>query len=501
MRYIAASTACVLGASTVLAIACSPAGSRRTYIAPTRENVVSTTEQANSERAEHFIYVHNRSTVPVTVFSVSLTGCENVKQSCGPRPVNIRVPPSHRVLATRVGPDSDIHGFSYRFAFSWRADSSSTSALRALAEGGSEDARTRLSAMQRADSLHHAQQGARYNELTPDAFAALAGRAARLRADPDSLVLEPGTRVDIDRIKVLVVDSQGVPFGRTRWVRWQSPGPGAVQFVPPQGLVARRPGRAVFRFSLADEAESLLAQPLDVLEVPIVVAYKPDPSAPIFEGLAEDGESGKPLACVRVALEDSLQNIVARNRTDRTGVFALTAPRPGSYRVRIETSGWAPVRGPEQVGGPNEIKQQRYIVSFTEQLLMSRPGMDDDEFERAYPEAVVVTPPRARARGTAAKRSTGTAPSVQRITLGGSASMPILSIVGGAPPGTIWAQFVVDETGRVDTSSVHLPRSAHKVAVANVRHVLPHVRFAPAREGGTPKCELLRMQVNFTPMR
>jgi hypothetical protein len=29
--------------------------------------------------------------------------------------------------------------------------------------------------------------------------------------------------------------------------------------------------------------------------------------------------------------------------------------------------------------------------------------------------------------------------------------------------------------------------------------VLPRVRFSPAREKGTPVCEMLRMQVNFSP--
>lgn len=499
MRSIPAPIGRAAGAVAMLLLGCAPA--HRAYVAPTSQTIISSTEESQSGKPEHVIYVQNHATVPVTVFSVTLSGCENVKQRCGPEPRNLRVGPGQRTLVARVTPESELRGFGYRFNFSWRADSSSTTALRALAANGDKSARAKLAAMERADSLARTEQGVRYNELSPDDFAAIASRAVSLRADPDSLVLAPGTRTSIERIRVLLVDSQGVAFGRTRWLRWQAPSSGAVQFLPPDAVLARRPGRAVFRFALAEEAQGLLANPIADLELPVVVAYPHNPEAPHFEGLAEDAESGQPMACARVALEDSLQNVVARNRTDGTGVFFLRAPYPGTFRVRVEAAGWAPVYGPPLTAGPNETKQHKYIVRFTEQLVASPYAVDSDDFEHAYPQAVAPTPPRARPRRAAARPTTGAAPSVQRITLGGSPTMPILGIAGGAPARTMWMQFVVDSVGRVDSASIHLPRDAHRTAVANVRHVLPHVRFAPARDAGKPTCELLRMQVNFTPAR
>jgi len=265
-----------------------------------------------------------------------------------------------------------------------------------------------------------------------------------------------------------------------------------VQFVPPDNLIARRPGRVMLRFSLADEAQKLLANPVGDIEYAVVAAYPPDPHAPVFEGLAVDADTKKPLACARVALEDSAQNVVVRDRTGPTGTFVLVAPRPGTYRVRVETFGWAPAYGPSELANADEAKQHEYAVRFTEQLLVSRFNRDADDIEHARPTAVATQP-----LGTGAKRGAST-PIVQAVTLSGSESMPILGIVGRTPPGTLWMQFVVDSTGRVDLASVLLPPDADARAAASVASVLPRVRFSPARDAGKPACELLRMQVNFS---
>jgi hypothetical protein len=186
-----------------------------------------------------------------------------------------------------------------------------------------------------------------------------------------------------------------------------------------------------------------------------------------------------------------VQNVVASDRTSRAGRFILNAPRPGTYRVRVETFGWAPVYGPAELATSGEQKQEQLVVRFSDQLLMSRRGMDQEDFRHASP-AAVSTPAFGRAaRATAA-------PIVSAVTLGGSESIPVLGIVGGAPTGSSFVQFVVDSTGHVDTTSVQLPPETVKAAVASVRSVLPRVRFSPARIAGTPVCELLRMQVSFT---
>jgi hypothetical protein len=480
----------VLVATAVLLAGCGPA-TQRAYVAPTSETIVSTTEERQGNPPAHLIYVQNRSTVPVVVFSIYLTGCENVKLQCSTRPANVRIAPGQSQLAIRVEPDNAVRGFSYHFGFSWRADSSSVNALAALAANGDESSQLKLAAMRRTDSLNRGQGGPHVSELTRDDFSVLAGKAVAIRGYPDSLLLPPGAKASLSDIRLLLVDSMGTVLGGTRWVRWQAPSNRAVQFTPPETFVALTPGRALVQFRLADEAQTKLGRQIPDISYPIVVAYPPDPNAPVFLGLATDADSHAPLGCARVTLEDSVQNVVASDRTSRAGTFVLNAPRPGTYRVSVETHGWAPVYGPAEPATAGEQKQAQLAVRFSEQLLTSRSGMDQAEFRHAS-LAAVSTPAFGRgARATSA-------PVVSAVTLGGSETTPVLGIIGAAPTGNSVVQFVVDSTGHVDTASVQLPPETGKAAIASVRSVLPRVRFSPARAAGTPVCELLRMQVSFS---
>ncbi len=492
MRHLSDS---LLRAATVVGVAlpCATAAPQK-YVAPTQETIRSRTEEREGDNPAHLIYIENRSTVSITVFSITLSNCENVKQQCHPQPMTLRIGPGGSRLAVRVEPKNAQQGFGYSFRFGWNADSAGIAAVEALASVGSSTAQERLAAQRRADSLDRATPGAKYNELTRDDFSALARRAAVLRAIPDSLMLTPGERTTMDRIRVVVVDSQGVILGRTRWLRWQYPSGGAVEFTAPDRIVARQPGRAVFHFELAEEALELLGRRLAV-DVPVVSAYPPDPHAPVIAGLVVDSERQTPLACTQVALEDSAQNVVARDRTSRVGTFVLNTPRPGTYRVRLEMYGWAPTYGPTEVVRADEQKESRYAVRFSEPLLMGGFGSEAGEFEHAAPSAVVA-PSIGGPKRPAVAAKTPPAPTIRAVTLGGSASRPILSIAGSAPTGTTWVQFLVDSTGRVDSTSTVLPQDTDAATVASVNLVLPRVRFSPARQAGAPICELLQMQVN-----
>ncbi|HJU68234.1 MAG TPA: carboxypeptidase-like regulatory domain-containing protein [Gemmatimonadaceae bacterium] len=470
--------------------ACSAATTtQRAYVAPSNETITSDTEVRQENPPTHLIYVENRSTVPVRVFSVTLSNCENIRQPCGPKRANLRIGPGERLVAIRVEPDNPQRAFSYNFNYSWQADSSSAAALTALAASGDAGAAQRLAATRRADSIRKSEGGPRYNELGRDDFTVLAGRIVSMRAHPESLVLAPGEQTSLERLQLVLIDDQGRVAGGTRWMEWMVPGVGIADFVPPDRIIARRPGRMVLRFRLANEAQQALKSELREVEVPIIVAYRFEPNAPTFAGRAVDADSKTPLACVRVALEDSAENVVNSTRTDATGAFYLQAPHPGTYRVRVEMHGWMPVYGPNEVGAADETKQSEYLVRFTEQLLVSRPqfGRETADFEHAQPAAVT---------NEIGPRSTAL---VQGVTLGGSESTPILGIIGRVPPMTTWMQFVVDSAGRVDKASILMPPGTSANAKASVASVLPRVRFSPARERGTPVCEMLRMQVNFSP--
>jgi hypothetical protein len=471
-------------AAGLLVVACAPA-SQHTYIAPSRETVVSTTEVHDANPPTHLIYVENHSTVPVIVFAITYTDCENVKIQCGAHQLNQKIAAGSRTMIARIEPQMRDREWNYRFGFSWRADTSyGTALMTALAETGDSSARVRLAAMQHADSLRKAEEGPHFNELSRTDFPMIAGRVARMNAYPESLVIAPGQRVNVEDIRVLLLDNAGGVLGQTRWVRWRI-GTGPVEFVPPDALIAKRPGRTVIRFSLADEPQKMIGTPVEDLAYNVVVAYPTDAHAPTFDGLAIDADTKAPLACASVALEDSAQNVVARSRTSAHGNFMLASPRPGTYRVRIETPGWQPAFGPTEFAKADEDKQHQYVVKFTEQMLMPRYMRDPDEVEHAHPVSLRVE--------ASAKKAL-----VNSVTLGGSEAMPILGIVGRAPVGTMWMQFVVDSTGQVDSKSIILPLGTDQRALTSVTQVLPRVRFSPARDEGKPVCELLRMQVNFS---
>jgi hypothetical protein len=469
------------------------AATQHSYVAATFETIVSTTEERTGNPPVHLLLVENRSTVPVVVFSASLTNCENVRDSCTPHPMNVRVAPGQREIILRATPASPQRGFGYRFHFSWRADSSDARALSALAANGSQDAQRRLSSLQRGDSLRRAAAAAGYVELSRDDYAALGSRVAALRAATDSLVLAPGQKAGIDDIRLVLVDSAGAILGSTHWVGWRVPVSDAVQFAPPKELVAREAGRIVLSFHLADAAQRLLGHSIGDVEVPVVVAASVEPNAPVFQGLALDADSHTPLGCSPVVLEDSAEHVVARARTDRTGRFDLAAPRAGSYRVGADVRNWARVYGPLEPAAAGEVKQLQLLVRFTEQLLAPRRLADRERLQHASPAAVSMA-----TYGVPSERRAASAPVVSGVTLGGSESAPVLGIIGAAPTGRAWVQFVVDESGKVDTSSLQLPTGISAAAAASVKAVLPRVRFSPARAEDTPVCELQRMEVAFT---
>ena len=484
----------LLAVLTAVLAGCAPA-TQHTYIAPSYETIISTTEEHEADPPSHIIYVENHSTVPVRVFAISLTSCENINVSCGVHQTNLRLRAGQREVAIRIAPKNRAQGWHYSFGFSWHADSSGTTALNALAQAGDSAARVRLAAMQHADSLRRAETGPHYNELSRSDFAVLGPRVAAMRAYPESLVIVPGERANIERIRLLLLDNQGTVLGQTRWLSWRI-GSGAVQFEPPTTLIARRPGRTTITFHLAAEAQKLVATPINDVEYSIIAAYPPNAHAPVFTGRALDADAKKPLTCAAVALEDSAQNVVARERTGATGTFVLAAPRPGTYRVRVEAPGWAPVYGPSELAKADEENQHEYAVRFTEQMLAFRDTRVIDENVHARPTSLVTAPVDVPARS---RRQKGAEQSlVSTVTLGGSEALPILGIVGRAPAGTSWMQFVVDSTGRVDPTTITMPSDTSSRRLTSVTSMLPRVHFAPARDAGKPVCELLRMQVNFS---
>jgi hypothetical protein len=116
----------------------SPLAAQDRFIAPTIYNVSAVTEQGIGDNPAHALYVQNSSTVPVVVFGILLTECENVRQPCGSHHVKIRVGPNRRVNVGRIEPRDRERGMSYRWTFSYLPDSADARAMAMLREHGIE---------------------------------------------------------------------------------------------------------------------------------------------------------------------------------------------------------------------------------------------------------------------------------------------------------------------------------------------------------------------------
>jgi hypothetical protein len=255
--------ACVLSVSMSTA-AHAQAGTKR-YIAATDATVVTTIEEGYGSTPSAVIYVKNLSTVQVTVYSFALRDCENVRQRCAPTRVDIRVPAGSRAILTHVEPRNPELGYTYRFSFGWRADSSDVEALRLMAEAGSSIAIRQLGARDSTLAERHAEIGRQDLTLDDSALAALGSHIARLRVEPDSVVLRLGQMFLVRQVHVMAVDAQGMLLGRVRAYRWRVM-PGVVT-VQADTVVGQQIGRTIVEFRLKPPAAPLTGQ-LTIVVVP-----------------------------------------------------------------------------------------------------------------------------------------------------------------------------------------------------------------------------------------
>jgi len=254
----------------ILAVtACASASGHVAYVAPTSETVFSTVEEATANPGQ-IVFVENRSSVQVNVYSVTLRQCENIRGQCSVRPLNVHVDPGQRVVIARVEPQNPQHAFSFRYSLGWRADSATAQALGALASTGDSGAKVQLAGMHRAEERRRHEVGAEDIELLPNEIDALAARAGSLRALPDSLVLRTGARISLDTLRVLLVGKQGEILGRVRKIQWRVPA-GFVGVVQPDTLVGRVAGRTAVQLKLADDVLPGLPSLHTMLQVPVIV--------------------------------------------------------------------------------------------------------------------------------------------------------------------------------------------------------------------------------------
>src|SRR5207249_1919279 len=113
-------------------------------------------------------------------------------------------------------------------------------------------------------------------------------------------------------------------------------------------------------------------------------------------------------------------------------------------------------RAGEQIGAPGTLPYSRKLVYDPDSVYSVLQV--DETVERYEGSAAPVYPPQLSARGT---------------------------------EGQVEATYVVDTTGRVDTTTFHVLRSDDSLFTQSVRTALGEMRFRPAKRAGKPVRQLV----------
>jgi hypothetical protein len=234
-------------------------GAQKRFVAPTDQTVFLDYQEGYGSTPVQIAYIHNLSSVQIVVYSVTLRDCENVKQSCNPQKVNIRVPASSRVVLKRIEPRRPDAAFRFSMSYGWRADSSDAEALRFLAaEGGLRAAKAQLDVREAATAEQRATVGLHDEWLTASRLAALGDQVASLRAEPDSVVLRVGQQFVVHQVRVMARTADGAFLGRVGAYEWRVPT--GIVLVNADSIVARAPGRVEVEFKLVSPAPAHTAK-------------------------------------------------------------------------------------------------------------------------------------------------------------------------------------------------------------------------------------------------
>ncbi len=104
-----------------LASGCAAKVTERVYVAPTDQTVTARLEAAMDGKGQ-YVYVENRSTVPVTVTSLHLRDCENIKTRCEVTRMRVKLPPGQRQQIGAVRAANPDAGHNFRYSFTWEAE-------------------------------------------------------------------------------------------------------------------------------------------------------------------------------------------------------------------------------------------------------------------------------------------------------------------------------------------------------------------------------------------
>lgn len=103
----------------VLLLGCASSG-ERIFVAPSDATVIASVAPASRGRARE-VFVQNNSTVTVTVTSIELRACQNVRNLCSATLLNVVIAPGRRERILVVEPQNPEQAPSFGFQWRWEA--------------------------------------------------------------------------------------------------------------------------------------------------------------------------------------------------------------------------------------------------------------------------------------------------------------------------------------------------------------------------------------------
>lgn len=199
-------------------------------------------------------------------------------------------------------------------------------------------------------------------------------------------------------------------------------------------------------------------------------------AAQSVQGMLILDKSHAPVGLAHVELVDDSGQVVARDISDSaSGAFALIAPRPGRYEVRIIVG-----RGGESSSPPFQLDSAQVVERAFAVPDWPRTVLD------AYPAEDVTRRATIKPTGFRAPRYPDGLRSAGRT-------------------GVVRARFVVDRQGRADMSTFQVLESDDYLFTRSVREAVARGEFVPAELNGAPVPQLFEMDVDFrfdnTPFR
>ena len=213
------------------------------------------------------------------------------------------------------------------------------------------------------------------------------------------------------------------------------------------------------------------------LAVPALFAQPAIGGAQALQGILVRGKDHQPVGGARLQLVDDSGHVVARDIADSaSGAFALLAPRPGQYEVKIIVGRGGVSFSPPFALDSAQVIERAFAVPDWPHAVLDAYLAEDVTKQAVMKPHPGLRGPRYPDRLRVARRG-----------------------------GVVRAQFVIDPTGRADMSTFQVLESDDEQFTRSVRDVAARFEFIPAELDGASVPQLFELDVEFrvgdTPFR